>query len=76
MLRLLYILVGSSGLPIKAALNVTRMVLAGIFIIMLVSALINYDRGDVFDGHSHFRKMLTGMIVCLVLFAGISAVLR
>lgn len=63
-------------LPIGEAISVTRTIMGVLFVIMVVDALIHYNRGDLYDGHSHFRKLLTGALVCLVIFAALSAVVN
>lgn len=63
-------------LPIGEAISVTRTIMGVLFVIMVVDALIHYNRGDLYDGHSHFRKLFTGALVCLVIFAALSAVVH
>lgn len=62
------------AVPLASALRVAKVIMGVLFIIFVTDALVHYNRGDLYDGHSHFRKLFTGAIVCLVLLAGLSAV--
>ena len=71
------VFVGASNDSLKAmtrsALNVARIICIIVFIFSVVQALRHYNRGDMFDGHAHFRNVVWGLIVSLVLFAAFSA---
>ena len=55
------------------ALLVAKIICGIVFIFSVVQALRHYNRGDMFDGHAHFRNLAWGAIVSLILFAAFSA---
>lgn len=61
------------ALPFTGAINLAKIIMGVLFVVFAVDALINYNRGDLYDGHSHFRKLFTRALVCLVILAGLSA---
>lgn len=63
-----------ASLPVAAASKVARFVLGSLAIIFGVAALVNYVRGDLYDGNSHWKKYILGCITCVVLFGIFSKV--
>lgn len=56
------------------ALKLAKWICVVVFIFSVVQALRHYNRGDMFDGHAHFRNLVWGMLVSIVLFAAFSAI--
>lgn len=67
---------GSSSLSAmtNSALTLAKWICVIVFIFSVVQALRHYNRGDMFDGHAHFRNLVWGMLVSIVLFAAFSAI--
>ncbi len=57
------------------ALNLVRVILGVVFVFSVISAYRHYNRGDMFDGHAHFRTLVWAALISLLLIAGFSAFL-
>ncbi len=66
----------AGSLPIDGALRLGRAICGVVFLFSIVKAFRHYNRGDMFDGHAHFRGLVYAGIVSLILFAAFGAVIK